>query len=545
MTFSGRIRTYLVLIALVPPLLVMSVIYWQGERQSRAADRRAAERNMERFEQYYRSELDDITGTIQDFLDSDNFRRARVLIRSGNSADIHLESRPAGLDFVEILDRDGHVLATSHRPGLVGQTVPNLDRSHPADSTVRLTVEYDRTGPHAALTYRLPIGETLQLYAGRYIDSRFTSVASQLIGAGVHLVFRNNADAALLSMEPNKLYRDHDSLRVVLLGSDDAGYFVTATFAPGTEAGVFRSLLWATGFVAVVSVLLALAVGLYISGRAKREIDNLVTATSRVASGDFATPVMAYEEGEFAQLADSFTEMTFHLKDVQKQLATSEKIAAWQAMGRKIAHEIKNPLTPIAISTDDLRRSYHEQLPDFPRILDETTTTIRTEVNRLTRLLDEFVRFARMSPPTIKEAPLDDLLESLRQLYRSETADGRLNIVNESAHDRIRMDADAVRQVLINLVKNGLEAGPDSTVTVTVSDQPHTLRLHIEDDGPGFSEEILSRGFEPYVSTKAGGSGLGLVISQRIVYDHGGTIELGNRVDGGAVITISLPVQHG
>ncbi len=545
MTFSGRIRTYLVLIALLPPLLVMSVIYWQGERQSRAADRRAAERNTERFEQYYQSELDDLARTIQEFLDSDNFRRARVLIRSGNAADIHLESRPAGLDFVEILGRDHRVVATSHRPGLVGQTLPNFDRSHPADSIARLTVEYDRTGPHAALTYLLPIGDTLQLYAGRYIDARFTAVASQLIGASVRLVVRNNADATLLSMEPHKLYRDHDSLRVVLLGSDEAGYFVTATFAPGTEAGVFRSLIWVTGFVAVVSVLLALALGFYISGRAKREIDNLVTATARVASGDFATPVMAYEEGEFAQLADSFTEMTFRLKDVQKQLATSEKIAAWQAMGRKIAHEIKNPLTPIAISTDDLRRSYNEQLPDFPRILDETTATIRTEVNRLTRLLDEFVKFARMSPPTITEAPLNDLLDRVRQLYRSETVAGRLNIVNESTHDRIRMDADAMRQVLINLVKNGLEAGPDATVTLTVSDQPHAVRLRIEDDGPGFSDDILSRGFEPYVSTKEGGSGLGLVISQRIVYDHGGQIELANRSDRGAIITITLPVQHG
>jgi len=545
MTFTGRIRSYLLLIALLPPLLVMTVIYWQGEHQSRVADRRAALRNIERFEQYNQSELDDLHRAIRDFLASDEFRRARILIRSGNAADIRLDPRAAGLDFVELLDSRFKVLASGHRPGLVGDLIPSVDASQPADSALRLTVEIDRNGRHAAYTYLTPIGDGLNLYAGRYVGQRFTSVASQLIGADVGLVFRADADGALVSMEPDRLYTQNDSLRALLVGGDNAGFLVAATFPPGTDAGTFRSLIWATGFVAVVSALLALALGFYISGKAKREIENLVSATSRVASGDFTTPVMAYEEGEFAQLADSFTEMTFRLKDVQSQLATSEKIAAWQAMGRKIAHEIKNPLTPIAISTDDLRRSYREQLPDFPRILDETTSTIRMEVNRLTALLDEFVRFARMSPPKIRRVPLAEFIENLSTLYRSHMADGRLNVVNQSAREQMSVDPDALRQVLINLIKNGLESGADSSVTVTLSDEPGDVRIAVEDDGPGFPPEVIERGFEPYVSTKKDGSGLGLVISQRIVYDHGGRIELANRAEGGAVITLRLPVDHG
>ena len=99
---------------------------------------------------------------------------------------------------------------------------------------------------------------------------------------------------------------------------------------------------------------------------------------------------MAYEEGEFSQLADSFSAMMGRLQDSQKKLATSEMIAAWQVVGRKIAHEIKNPLTPISISADDIRRSYHEQLPDFEETLARNCAMIKTEVHRLARLLDEF-----------------------------------------------------------------------------------------------------------------------------------------------------------
>ena len=307
-----------------------------------------------------------------------------------------------------------------------------------------------------------------------------------------------------------------------------------------SSRSTFVTLFGITGFVAFIAALIAITLGFYITGKAKREIENLVSATSRVAGGDFSTPVMAYDEGEFSQLADSFSDMMHNLRQTQKRLATTEKIAAWQTVGRKIAHEIKNPLTPIAISVDDLRRSHAEKLPQFDNILDETTKTIKSEVERLIKLLDEFVSFARMNAPEIRPVDTSQFITDIQTLYRNEIESGRVSVSNKSRRSTINIDPEAFKQVLINLIKNGLEASEDCTVSVTIVDIDKSIEITVEDTGPGFSEDKLSNSFEPYVTTKEGGSGLGLVICHRIVNDHGGTMELYNH-SGGAGVRVRLP----
>jgi len=547
MTFTGRIRTSLLLVAVVPPLLIMSVIYWQGLRQSEQADRREALQALERFDRYYARTQDDINIAIASFLDSKAFANALALARSGRTADIALDAIPADLDFLELLDAGFVVTASRHRPGLIGETVRIKNHPVPLDSLTSLAVEYDRNGPHAAVSRIVAVTNNVYIYTGTYVDRRFAAVASELTGAIVRVRLAADADteSTLAAMQSGQLYAATDSLRALLLGSQEAGFYLEAVFPSGTERSVFSSLLIGAGLVAAVSTALAILLGLIISGRVRREVDNLVSATARVASGDFSTTVMAYEEGEFAQLADSFSAMTLNLSRTRQELAASEKIAAWQAMGRKIAHEIKNPLTPIAVSTDDLRRSYHEGLDNFPQILDETTGTIRTEVRRLTALLDEFVNFARMRTPEPRNVPLADILKTVTALYRREVEDGRLAITNHSTRQAIYIDSELIRQVLINLIKNGLETDPATSVLFALDDDGCNLVVRLEDDGPGFSDEILRHGFEPHVSTKKNGSGLGLVICQRIITDHGGEITLYNRPDRGAGVTIKLPVEHG
>jgi two-component system nitrogen regulation sensor histidine kinase NtrY len=316
---------------------------------------------------------------------------------------------------------------------------------------------------------------------------------------------------------------------------------VAAKFKPPNRSTSMASFTQAISLVALASVLAAVVLGVFISIRTRREFDNLVGAFGKVAAGDLNTTVMAYSEGEFTQLADSFSEMTRKLRLSQERLATSEKIAAWQAMARKIAHEIKNPLTPIGLSADDLRRSYQERLPGFDQTLDKNTRLIRSEVNRLTRLLDEFVAFARMKPPELQSVKPDELLDKLRTLYQNEIAVGRLTIDVQTARGQVRLDPDLITQLLVNLVKNSLEADQTSSVRVTVADNASGLLLCVSDAGPGFSETVLARQFEPYLSSKQGGSGLGLAICQRIAHDHGGHIKMKNRTEGGAEVSVLLP----
>ncbi len=544
MTFSGRIRLFLLLTALTPPLAVLLVLYFHTQTQIDVSDQQSALENLARYNEFFNSTMTELRQTAVRLVASDRVKRAVYLIRSNRTDEIDLDFELPGLDFLEILDSSYRVRASRHRPGLVRDKLVRAERIAQTDTFME-TIEYDIDGPHAAFALLLPAGDAHYVYTGRYLDSSFTQVARQLLGGTLHIRTGNSAQTVLRVMEPGQLYRTGSRLEALLAGNDIANVALVAEFQEGVEKPAFRSLLYITGLVALAAVLLAGALGFYVSQKAKREIDNLVEATHRIASGDLATPVMAYEEGEFATLADSFTDMTFKLKRLQHELATSEKIAAWQVMGRKIAHEIKNPLTPIAISTDDLRRSYAEQDPNFKDILAETTMTIKSEIGRLTRLLDQFVGFARMKPPRKEPTSLRQLIDDVVSLYRRENDNGRLLVLNSAVRDTVYVDPETMKQVLINLIKNGLEASEKTNVTVTLLERADGLVIHVEDNGPGFPEEMLEKNPEPYVSTKVAGSGLGLVISHRIVHDHGGTLELSNRETGGAGVTIILPRSYG
>ncbi len=546
MSFTGKIRLYLILAALLPVIAVMLVVYFQSMAESERSDKQAAAEALSKFERYDARFTDELKQTVEKIASSQQMERTVLLINSNRAGRIDLSLFRPEVDFVEIVDSNSRVLASAHRPGLVGERMAGIGKNVDASSgTVLETVEVDTKGAHPARGFVLPIGGGLHLYAGKYLSGDYLMVAREILGARVNTTVPAESGSVLSRMTPGELYSRDDSLIAVIDGSTRAGFYIVAHFPEGSSRPVFRSFLKVSGVVAAASVVLAILLGFYITSHAKREIDNLVTATSRIAEGDFSTPVMAYEEGEFSQLADSFSDMMLKLKTSQSKLAMAEKIAAWQAMGRKLAHEVKNPLTPISISIDDLRRSYSEHRPEFEQILKETTATTKNEINRLTKLIDQFVDFARMNPPEITSMRPDEVIGPVKALYRSSLADHQLKFNNMSLRDHWRVDPEQIRQVLINLIKNSFESAEGVQVTVDITDSRDGITIQIEDTGPGFPDEVLHAGFQPYLSKKADGTGLGLVISQRIVHDHGGTIELYNRKAGGAGVSITLPFSHG
>ena len=545
MSFTARIRVILILVALLPPALMMLVVYAYSSRQEETRYLETAADDLRKLLDYRQQFRLQLNSALQNVAQSNWFERSVRLIERKRSAQVLFDDvRGFGLDFYEIADSTGRVVASADRPGLIGEAVQLTDTS-PVGDSIRLseTIEYDIDGPHAAVrgTYRGIDGYAL--CGGYYLERRFLPIAEKLLRGRIEISFADNPPGTTSQedLKVGSMYRSGDTLQAVLFAGSDVGYSVRARFEPPDQSASLASFTSAISLVALASVLAAVALGIFISVRARREFDNLVDAFGRVAAGDLDTTVMAYSEGEFSQLADSFSEMISKFRLSQERLATSEKIAAWQSMARKIAHEIKNPLTPIGLSADDLRRSYQERLPGFDQVLDTNTRLIRSEVNRLTRLLDEFVAFARMRPPELRKVPPDKLIERLRALYQPEISNGRLAIDMRTTRSMVRLDQDLVTQVLVNLVKNSLEADESSNVNVTLSDEEASLRIDVADTGPGFSETVLTRQFEPYLSTKKSGTGLGLAICQRIVHDHGGRIELKSRTEGGAEVTILLP----
>ncbi len=536
MTFTGRIRLYLIAIAIVTPLILLAVIYYITDEQEMNRQQQEAYASLQRFQAFDQSLRAQTEAAFAALIEDDRYKREVYDLTGGRSNRLTFDPRTHGLDFLEILDSDSVVRASFHRPGLIGEVV-----EPPSLGTLAVTLEYDRDGGHLAYTLAQSDATSAITYAGRYLTTSDLARISLTMDARVEVISEQQRASNYSRMDPMTLYENDDQLEAVLLSDPKVGWYLVATFdmVPATSGA--SSLLWATALVAALSTALALALGVIITGRAKREIDNLVQASSRVAAGDFSTPVMAYEEGEFSQLADSLSEMMTRLKAIQKDLAMSEKIAAWQQMGRKVAHEIKNPLTPISIGIDDLHRSYFEKQPHYDQILRDTSSTIKHEIKRMTELLDQFVQFARMKPPEIENADLCQLVDEVTSIYRPEASSGRLSVEQQGCPRQWRLDPDGIKQVLINLVKNGLEASDDAAVRVSCRQTESILTINVADTGPGFSDEVLDDPFQPYRTTKGSGSGLGLVIAHRIVHDHGGTMTLFNRDEGGAGVRIELP----
>ncbi len=230
-------------------------------------------------------------------------------------------------------------------------------------------------------------------------------------------------------------------------------------------------------------------------------------------------------------------------------LIQAQRNAAWGEVARRLAHEIKNPLTPIQLSAERLRHKYlHKMAPEDAGVLDRATHTIVQQVETLKGMVKAFSDYARMPALELEEVDLNALIREVRELYRGGNMRTRIRLELDAAAPHLEADVGRLRQLLTNLLKNALEAVDYGEGEITISTrcaEEHACRyveLKVEDNGPGIPEEMLTQLFEPYVTSKPRGSGLGLAIVKKIVEEHGGMLLARNRPEGGACILIRLPV---
>jgi two-component system nitrogen regulation sensor histidine kinase NtrY len=224
-------------------------------------------------------------------------------------------------------------------------------------------------------------------------------------------------------------------------------------------------------------------------------------------------------------------------------LMRAQKVAAWGEVARKLAHEIKNPLTPIQLSAQRIRKAYLKSAPELERIVGECTQAIVQEVEALKNLVDEFAQFARLPAVNLQVGSLDEVIDNTLSLYDGFAG---VRIDRRLAPDlpALRLDAAQMKRVLINLVDNAIEATEKrgAVVVSTEFDRSHgRVRLGVADDGPGIAPEDRDKLFVPTFSTKRRGSGLGLAIVSRIVQEHQGTIRVEDNVPRGARFVVELP----
>ena len=228
-------------------------------------------------------------------------------------------------------------------------------------------------------------------------------------------------------------------------------------------------------------------------------------------------------------------------------LDQAQREAAWAEVARRLAHEIKNPLTPIQLAAERLQIKLQPALGgEEAKLLNRATDTIRAQVDALKHLVDAFGDYARPKPPRFTQVNLAELIRSVAELYSSADLPLRFDLQLEAAVPVLVADAGRLRQVLINLIANAREAHPSGQpyIQITLSKVSDSrVRLSLQDDGPGIDEAVRERIFDPYVSSKVGGTGLGLAIVRRIVEEHGGEIAIESSVGAGTTVCIELPTR--
>jgi nitrogen fixation/metabolism regulation signal transduction histidine kinase len=225
------------------------------------------------------------------------------------------------------------------------------------------------------------------------------------------------------------------------------------------------------------------------------------------------------------------------------RITAAQRSAAWGEVARRLAHEIKNPLTPIQLSAERLQFKLADKLSNGDAdMLARGTQTIINQVQAMKRMVDDFRDYSRLPAPVLAPLDLNELVGEVLGLYESSSA--ALKISLGEALPPVFGDATQLRQIIHNLLRNAedaLEGRPDAVIDLATSANGRYVQLLIGDNGPGFPSELLPRIFEPYVTTKARGTGLGLPIVKKIVEEHLGTIEISNAPEGGARIAIRLP----
>ena len=304
-------------------------------------------------------------------------------------------------------------------------------------------------------------------------------------------------------------------------------------------------------YIIVVTLLLFLSTSIAISfaSRLTKPIVNLIGASDAISKGalDVKVPETETDE-EFRQLNHNFNQMIERLKEQQDKLLITERYEAWESVARKLAHEIKNPLTPIQLSIDSLREKYRDKLTNESKNFEKYLETINRQIKDIEKLVNEFSNFARMPRPILKKINTNQLINKSLDFIKLASKNS-INLIYKTNNKFINGDEDQLNRVFINLIKNSEESFLEQSqkvpsfkgnIDIEISDNNDYIIIVIKDNGKGITD--AKKAMTPYFTTKKTGTGLGLPIVTKIINEHSGKFSIKNNNDNkGTVVTISLP----
>jgi nitrogen fixation/metabolism regulation signal transduction histidine kinase len=335
-----------------------------------------------------------------------------------------------------------------------------------------------------------------------------------------------------------------------------------------SRGDLYNAYLRAFAVLLGLTVLVTLVIGTTLARGVTRRISQLAAALELVGKGDLSVRVPVTGSDELTDLAQTFNRMISEVAQSRARIEFLQRLGAWQEMARRLAHEIKNPLTPIQLAVQECHRKYAGDDKRFRALLDTTLEVVEEEIGTLRRLVGDFSRFARLPRVEMSETDLRKFLvdckDKLGHLEQGTEEEAPAIVVGGGDADQnveidwqigagdlpVSIDPQMMRRVVVNLVHNASQAirdaqlGADKRGRVRISARAEGdgAMLVVEDDGPGIDPANREKIFDPYFTTKADGTGLGLAIVQKIVLEHGGSVEVTkSELLGGAKLVVHLP----
>ncbi|MCB9555474.1 MAG: HAMP domain-containing protein [Deltaproteobacteria bacterium] len=546
-----RSKLMLIVVSSAVPIVSASLV---GRHFARREFSREFSRNLDRGESrvraQYRDYLQQMTQAVERLADQEDDFLGAVLLHLARGDDDAAALRrlvrwaprvmeQRGLDMLTVLDSRDRIVVSGHFPGRAGQREP---LKHPLAkrwlARVRVMIDgrpQDRLMIGRAKRVRSPLGVTLTIVGGREIGERLLRRLRLERGVRIALL-----DAQGQSLAGTKLLVGAPTRRIELALGAERPAQIVLQISDERLRTLLGLINWITLFLVVGILLLAVMLGAA-ARRITRPIEALAAKAELVARGELEQQLPVESSDEIGELVAAFNAMTVQLAQSQRQLAAAERVAAWREIAQRIAHEIKNPLFPIQMSIDTLKKVHQRRHPDFEEVFAESTRTILEEVERLKQIVAEFSQFARMPRAVLEPAELGQLIERVLPLYPD------VAFSPSSAPVLVQADEQQLRQVLINLLNNAKEAAEQHSdkpqVSVALKVEHNEALIEVSDNGAGFDDETAAQLFTPYFTTKKarGGTGLGLAIAHRIVQEHGGSIRATSSLGRGAKFVIAIP----
>ena len=322
------------------------------------------------------------------------------------------------------------------------------------------------------------------------------------------------------------------------------------------SASVSDVYVWVFGLLVFLVIVVAFLIGAIASRRVTRRVTALAEASRRVGAGDLTVTLPTGATDEVTELTQAFNDMVRDLRDSRSRIEYLQRISAWQDFARRLAHEIKNPLTPIQLAAQEMGETYTGEDEQYRQKLEHARAIIEEEVATLRRLVGEFSAFAKLPRADLSPSDLCEVVQSvedsvpamLEDIGTEGPAPVEVRISCATKPMRVRMDPMMLRRGIDNILRNAIqavhEARPEGGGKVLLRGYAvgKSAFIEVRDNGPGISKEDWDRVFDPYFTTKAEGTGLGLAIVKKVVLEHGGEVILDRAPEGGARFRIELPL---